>query len=428
VDRFFLVSQRKSRLPVEIVGGVSTFFALSYIVVVNPAILAAGGVPRGAAFFATAVVAGLASLVMGLWAKLPLAVAPGMEMNAFVAFTVVGVLGFTWQQALGLVFWSGVLMLVVSWLKLRDRVIAAIPPAVRTGLGFTVGLFIGLIGLQIADVLVGQDGRVVGVGSLTSPAALACFLGLAVALGLDRLRVPGAVLISVLLATVFLLVVQPPGGAVEAVEGGWFSALGALDLGAIFNAQALAVVLILFALDFFGSVAKVIGLSTGTSIVADGSVPGMRQALLTDAGATVAGAAAGSTSFVAYVESAVGIRAGARTGLAACVVGVLMLASLASWPLLARIPTAATAGALLFVAIKMIPSRTELRGLTSVGYLEIVAMVAIILTTSALDQALLGGLVVHLVAGAIQRRRPPWILVAATIVLGFCVAVRYFGI
>lgn len=426
-DRYFGITARGSRLSTEILGGVSTFLALSYIVVVNPAILAEGGVPAQAAFFATAVVGGLATIAMGLWARLPFAVAPGMEMNALVAFSVIAVLGFTWQEALGLVFWSGVAMIIVTLLRLRQAVIDAIPAGMRVGLATAVGVFIGLIGLQIAGILSAEGGRVDGIGSFTSPAAVACYVGLAVALVADRFRLRVAVPASIAAASLYAAyagLTRPAG-----TGGGtaWFDALFALDLRAIIDPAAWSVVLILFALDFFGSVAKVLGLSARTSIVTDGEVPGMRQALLVDGTATTVGAVAGSTSYVAYVESAVGIRAGARTGIAAITTGLLLLACLVAAPVLTYIPVEATTGALLFVAIKMVPAPAEIRAMPGLDVATLAAMAVVTVATSAIDQAMLVGFVLQLVAGAVRRVRPHPVMVVTTLLLALSVVLQYLS-
>lgn len=426
-DRYFRLTARGSTLPTEVLGGLSTFLALSYIVVVNPAILAEGGVPRAAAFFATAVIAGLATIAMGVWARLPFAVAPGMEMNALVAFSVIGVLGLRWQEALGLVFWSGIAMIIVTVLRLRQAVIDSIPGQLRMGLATAVGVFIGLVGLQISGLATASEGRVNGLGSLTSPAAVACYLGLAVALLADRLGLRIAVLASIAAASVYaafagITAPTPAGGA-----DGWWDAAFALDLTAIAQPSAWSVVLVLFALDFFGSVAKVLGLSARTSIVANGAVPGMREALLVDGGATTVGAVTGSTSYVAYVESAVGIRAGARTGIASVTTGLLLIACLAAAPVLAFVPVQATTGALLFVAVKMVPAPAELRALPGLDAVTLGAMALVTVVTSAIDQAMLVGLAIHLVACVVRRERPNPIMIVTTVLLAVSVALQYLS-
>lgn len=426
VDRYFSLSARGSTWRREIVAGISTFLALSYIVVVNPAVLAQGGIPHSAAFVATAAVGGLATMAMGLWARLPFAVAPGMEMNAMVAFSVVGTLAYTWPQALGMVFWSGVAMLAVSLLRLRAAVINAIPPELRSALAAAVGAFIGLVGLQIAHLVRTSDGRLSGLGDWTGPPAVALYLGLAVALVLDRLGArAAAVLGGIAAAALYCAVAGLRAGAVHDGVHRSGAALFRFDLTVLTDPRAWSVILVLFALDFFGSIAKVVGLSAHTPLQDDqGRVPGMREALLVDAGATVAGSAVGSSSFVAFVESAVGIRAGARTGIAAVVTGLLLLSCLFLGPVLVHVPVEATTGALVFVALKMLITRGP-GGTDRLGLTVTVTAVAVTVATLAIDQAMAAAFVVSVAAGIIGRRRPHPALWVTTLLLMAGVVLQY---
>lgn len=420
IDDYFGIGAKGSSMRIEMLGGASTFLAMSYIVLVNPAILAEGGIPRTAAFAATALVAGLATLAMGLWARLPFAVAPGMEINALVVVSVIGAYGFTWQEALGLVFWSGLLMLVVTAFGWRRRVIDAIPPEIRSGLVLSVGVFIGVVGLKVAGIV---DGPQPLPEALTSRAAIALYIGFAVACVFRLLRVRAAVLIGIAAAGVYcafagLRADVPPAGD-------WTAALFALDVGAILTPTGWGIVLVLFALDFFGSVAKLVGLSANTPIQENGSVPRIRQALYVDSLATVGGATAGSTSFVTFVESGVGIRAGARTGLAAVTTGVLLLGCLAFAPIAGWFPATAAAGALLFVAFGTLPSRAEIRS-SGIGVLAISLVMAVVTAvTSALDQALLAGLALYLAGRLVRRQRPDPTLLVVTALLVVSVVLQY---
>jgi AGZA family xanthine/uracil permease-like MFS transporter len=207
--------------------------------------------------------------------------------------------------------------------------------------------------------------------------------------------------------------------------GDWFEAMFALDITAIADPRAWSVVLILFALDFFGSVAKLLGLSARTSITMRGTVPGLREALLVDGTATTVGAVAGSTSYVAYVESAVGIRAGARTGIASVTTGLLLLACLVATPVLTYVPVEATTGALLFVAIKMVPSPSEMRAMAGLDTVTLAVMAVVTVATSAIDQAMLVGFLVQLAVCAHRRTRPNLIMVITTMLLALSVVLQY---
>jgi Permease family len=206
---------------------------------------------------------------MGLWARLPFVVAPGMEMNAYVAFYAVGALGFTWQQALGMVFWSSVIMIVLTLASIRERIIDSIPESMKVGLAFSVGVFLMLIALRTGGMLEYEGLILRGFGSLLSPSAYALYLGLACVLVLDRLKVPGAVLIGILVTAGFCHLIGAGGGsdAIGEVSSRMFSAIGQLDLGIILDPRAASVILVLFVLDFYGSVAKFIGLTLNTNIM-----------------------------------------------------------------------------------------------------------------------------------------------------------------
>ncbi|MFC9975602.1 solute carrier family 23 protein [Spirillospora sp. NPDC127200] len=423
LDRRFEITARGSSLRVEVLGGLSTFMAMSYIVVVNPAILAQGGFPWRSAFLATALVAGAATVAVGVWARLPFAVAPGMEINALVVFSVIAAHGFGWREALGLVLASGVLMLAVTALGWRSRIIAAVPPRVGTGLVVSVAVFIGMVALELS----GLDGLFERFPeALATPTALALYLGFGLACALTRFGIRAAVLLSILASAVYCRlagVSTPPAPA-----GDWSAALFALNVTVLADPRAWGLVLVLFALDFFGSVAKLVGLSARTPIQRDGEVPGMRQALYVDGLATVGGAAVGSTSFVTFVESGAGIRAGARTGVASIVTGVLLMGCAAIGPVAGWVPAAAAAGALLFVALGLVPrpSRTDALATGRLAAAAIVAVMgAVTAVTQALDQALLAGLALHLAAEAVRRRRPAPILLLITALLAASVAVQY---
>ncbi|MET8628912.1 NCS2 family permease [Kitasatospora sp. NPDC004669] len=426
LDRHFELSARGTTWRREILAGASTFLALSYIVIVNPAILGQAGIPRTAAFLATAAVGGLATIAMGLWARLPFAVAPGMEMNSVIAFSVVGTLAYTWPQALGMVFWSGVAMLVVSLLRVREAVINAIPTELRSALAAAVAVFIGLIGLQIAHVVRTSGGHLAGAGDWTGAPAIALYTGLATALLLDRygakaVAVPAGILASALVCAAGGVGVAHLGHGLD----GSGAALFRLDLTVIADPGAWGVILVLFALDFFGSIAKIVGLTAHTPLQdRAGKVPGMRQALLVDAGATIAGSTTGSSSFVAFVESAVGIRAGARSGLSAVTTGLLLLLCLFFAPVLAHVPVEATAGALVFVAIKMLTALRPARG-EHLTLATTAVAAAVTVATLAIDQAMAAAFATSALLRAAGRRPLHPALWATTLVLAASILLQY---
>jgi AGZA family xanthine/uracil permease-like MFS transporter len=420
LDAYFEISVRGSTLRTELLAGLSTFVALSYVVFVNPAILSEAGVPRGSAFVATVVTSGLATLLMGIWARLPFALAPGMEMNAYVAFFVVGTLGFTWQEALGAVFWSGAIFLAVSASGLRRRILDAIPDQMKTALALSVGVFVALVGLRIAGVLAFDGVTIAGYGSLFSAGGLALVLSLGLVWGLSRSGIPGAALVSVAVTTIVLvLFTHQPSPAAARVGGGVSEAFGALDLAVIRRPNVWSVVLTLLVIDFYGSVAKLIGLSAKTSLARPGGLPGLERALLVDSAATVGGAVLGTSNLTVYVESGVGIAAGGRTGVAAIVCAVCLLASLAVAPVLQLVPLSATSGILVYVAVQLCPRWSRLRELDRFELIGLLAMQVAVVLTFAIDRAFLVGVIVYSLRAAFNRGPINRYLVLSGAVLGF---------
>lgn len=426
IDRFFEVSARGSTFPTEIQAGVSMFLALSYIFVVNPAILANAGIPPSATLFATLLASAAATLAMGLWARLPFVVSTGMEMNAYVAFFAVGALGFTWQQALGMVFWAGVLMTALTLLHVRERIIDCIPASLKLGLSFSVGVFLILIALSVAGVLQYEGLTLKHFGSLASPNACALYFGTALVFLLLRLKVPGALLVSILAtaAGYHALAPAPAPPSPAALSDGKYSAVAALDLSVIFHPQAFSVILVLFILDFFGSIAKFLGLTMNTPIVVDGKLPRRTRALLVDGLGSVGAAVAGTTSVVAFVESAVGIGSGARTGVAAVTAGLLMLGCFVAMPLIQAIPVAATTGALVYVGVRLCPGKEQFLRTPLAERLALASMPLVTLLTFALDKAMLVGFVTYLVASLAAGRKPDVYLVASTLLLAIGVLLQ----
>ena len=341
-----------------ILAGVTTFLTMAYIVVVNPGILAAGGIDHGAAFVATCLAAAIGSAAMGLFANLPLALAPGMGLNAYFTFVVVKGMGVPWQVALGAVFLSGCLFLIVSLLRLREWLIVAIPISLKLGIGAGIGLFLGLIGLKEMGLVVAHPATLVTLGDLSAPATLLSCLGFVVMAGLTARNVTGAILIGIvgiaLLGIPFGLthlngiVAAPPSLAPTFLQ---LDIAGALRLG------VPVVVLTFFLVDVLDNAGTLIATTQRAGLVRpDGSVPNLKQALLADSGGAILGAVLGTSTTTSYIESAAGIQAGGRTGLTALVVAALFLLCLFFAPLATAIPAFATAPALVIVACLMTAS------------------------------------------------------------------------
>lgn len=425
LDEFFGTKKLGSTWKIELLAGLSTFLSLSYIFVVNPAILAEGGLNKSMVFFATVIVSALATIIMGLWANKPFSLAPGLEMNAFVAFVVVGTLGFTWQGALGAVFWSGILMLIINALRFREKIIKAIPDKLKSGLAAAVGVFLMLIALKVSGMLAYEGIQVQGIGMLASPMAYVFYLGLATAAALRYFKIKGSILISIIVASL-LAHVLGIGEVVEPVKISkeMFSGVLAFDLGIIFDPRVWSVILILFIIDFYGSVAKFIGLTRNTTIVdKKGDMPKMKEALYVDGAATVVGAGLGTTNVTTYVESAVGIGEGGRTGLTAVASGVLMLFFLVLTPLVNLVPVVAATGALFFVGLTLFPNREDLKSYIWTDVVAVTAMVLATIWTFGLDKAMLWGFGTYIVLQLIRgqwKEVNPYLLVS-TILIGLSI-------
>ena len=339
----------------EILAGVTTWLSMVYIVVVNPGILSSTGMDHGAVFTATCLGAGIGSIIMGLYANYPLALAPGMGLNAYFAFVVVGSLHISWQAALGAVFISGVLFLIVSLLRLREWLINTIPMSLKLGIGAGIGLFLALIGLQDMGIVVAHPVTFVTLGRLDHGITWVAFGGFVLMAALAARGVSAAVLIGILvtaaagiplgLTTYDGFMDLPPSLAPVFLQ---MDFRGALDLGAV------SIVLTFFLVDLLDNAGTLIATTHRAGLMRpDGTVPRLQEALTADSGGAILGSVLGTSTVVSYIESAAGIQAGGRTGLTAVVTGLLFLATLFFAPLAISIPGFATAPALLFVACLM---------------------------------------------------------------------------
>ena len=421
IDNYFGITKSGSSFSTEIFAGVSTFLALSYIFVVNPAILGEAGINTSVAFFATIFGSVVATLLMGLWARLPFALAPGLEMNAYIAFVVVGTLGFTWQGALGAVFWVGVLTLILSFTPVRVGVIKAIPDKLKSGLGAAVGIFLVLIALKVSGILAYEGIQLSGIGLLTSNEAYVFYVGLAIVMLLRHFKIKGAVLLSIVGASIFAHFI----GVTNQIEpitysSEMFSGVFAFDWKIIFDPKIWSVILVLFILDFYGPIAKFIGLTRNTSILDEnGELPRMKEGLAVDGAGTIIGAAVGTSNLITYVESAVGIGEGGRTGFVAVVIGILMSLFLFLVPLVNLVPVVATTGALLFVGFTLLPNRKELKTYTWIDIVAVALMVLTTIATFGLDKAMFAGFAAFLVLSFFSGKQKEinWHLFISTILL-----------
>ncbi|WP_306753664.1 NCS2 family permease [Paracoccus actinidiae] len=364
MERYFKLAQHGSTVRTEVIAGITTFLTMAYIIFVNPSILSTTGMDSNAVFVATCLAAAIGSAVMALWANWPIGMAPGMGLNAFFAFTVVGAMGFTWQQALGAVFISGIIFLILSATGIRRWLVAGIPVSMRSGVAAGIGMFLGIIALQSSGIVVNSDATLVTLGDLTNPGTLLTIAGFFIIVALDAMRVTGAILIGILVITVaaILLGVTQFGGimSMPPAIGPTFLQLdimGALHYG-IFH-----VILVMVLVEVFDATGTLIGVAKRAGLLKEGPAhtnPGLSRALMADSTAITVGSMLGTSSTTAYVESAAGVQAGGRTGLTALVVAVLFLLAMFFAPLAGSVPAYATAPALLYVATLMVRELSEI--------------------------------------------------------------------
>jgi len=377
---FFRIAERGSTARTEVLAGATTFLTMVYIVIVNPAILAQAGMDQGAVFVATCLAAAIGSALMGLLANLPIALAPGMGLNAYFAFAVVLGMGVSWQVGLGAVFLSGLLFLAVSLLKVREWLINGIPLSLKLGIAAGIGFFLGLIGLKSMGLVVDHPATLVGLGKFSDVSVLLGCLGFLLIAGLSARRVPGAIVLGILVTAALGL----PFGLTQFT--GVFSlppAIGPVflqvDIAGALGLGVLGIVFTFFLVDLLDNTGTLIATTHRAGLMRpDGTVPGLGRALTADSGGAIIGATLGTSTTVSFIESAAGIQAGGRTGLTAVTAALLFLAVLFLAPLATAIPAFATAPALVFVACLMAQA---LRG---IDWEEATEYVPAVITTLAM--------------------------------------------
>jgi AGZA family xanthine/uracil permease-like MFS transporter len=372
LEKQFGLKAQGSSLRTEALAGVTTFLTMAYIVIVNPTILGEAGMPVAAVAAATCLAAGIGCILMGLIANYPIALAPGMGLNAYFTYTVVIGMGVPWQTALGCVFLSGVAFLVLTVAGIRQLIVGAIPRPLFSAVAAGVGLFIAFIGLKEAGIIVANPATTVALGDLTKPTAVLAILGLLIIGGLMVWRVKGAILIGILVVAAVgwfmgLSKIAPGGYSLAELSATAFKLdiPAALNLGGGKGGAAMAmtlaeIVFVFLFVDLFDNVGTLVAVTKKAGLVApDGSIPRLNRILMADSVATIAGSMAGTSTVVSYIESASGVQAGGRTGLTAVIVGLLFLLTLFFAPLVQAIPAAATAPALILVGAMMIGALGE---------------------------------------------------------------------
>ena len=367
LQRLFDLQGHGTTVRTEVFAGLTTFLTMAYIVVVNPLILGEAGLPVAGVAVATCLSAGIGSILMGLLSNYPLALAPGMGLNAYFTFTVVKGMGLPWQTALGCVFLSGVAFMLLTVAGVRKLIIRALPRSLFAAVGGGIGLFIAFIGLRDAGIIVASQGTVVGLGKLTAPSTALAILGLLVIASLQAMSVRAAMLIGILLTAILAWVLgisHFAPAAYSLVDLG--STAFKLDIPAALNLKGgvglslIEIVFVFLFVDMFDNVGTLVAVTKRAGLVAkDGSIPRLNRILLADSISMLIGAVAGTSPVTSYIESASGVAVGGRTGLTAIVVGILFLCTLFFAPIVQAIPAVATAPALILVGALMMGALTE---------------------------------------------------------------------
>ncbi|WP_026870379.1 NCS2 family permease [Inquilinus limosus] len=425
LERLFGLSEHGTTLRTEVLAGVTTFLTMAYIIFVNPQILASTGMDHGAVFVATCLASAVASAFMGLYANYPIAMAPGMGLNAYFAYTVVGQMGYSWQVALGAVFLSGLLFLVISVLPIREAIVNSIPRSLKMAISAGIGFFLGIIALQNAGVIVANPATMVGIGNLHAVPTILAAVGFVVMAALVALRVTGAIIIGILgVAVAGILLGVSQFNGIVALPPSLAPTFLQLDLSGAVHVGLISIVFAFLFVDLFDNAGTLIGVAHRAGLLdARGRLPRLRKALLADSTMACLGSALGTSTVTSYIESAAGVNAGGRTGLTAVVVAVLFLLCLFLAPLATSIPAFATAPALLFVACLMVRGLAEIDWEDTTEFVPaVVCAVAMPLTYSIAHGIAFGFITyagVKLLAGRVRDIHPAVAILAVLFVLKF---------
>ena len=395
LNNFFQLDSNKTNIKTEIIAGITTFLTMAYIIFANPSIMAESGMDKDAIFVGTCIAAAIACFVMGFFANWPIGLAPGMGLNVFFTYTVVGKMGYSWEVALGAVFIAGILFFVMSVTNLRSWMISSIPMNLRIAMGAGVGLFIGIIGLEAGEIILFnvEDAKYPSLGNFSKPDTLLAALGFLIIAALSIRKIPGAIIIGILIITLIAifadliqfkgLISAPPDIRPTFMK---LDILGALDLG------MLTVIMSFLFVNLFDTTGTLVGVATRANLLDEnGEAKTLDKALKADSGASIFGTFFGCSPVTSYVESSAGVEAGGRTGLTAVVVGLLFILAMFLSPLASIIPKYATAGALIYVAILMLGGMEKLNWSHVTELLPaLVILIMIPLTFSIADGIALG--------------------------------------
>jgi len=414
LESYFEFARLETNWRTEILAGVTTFLTMAYIVLVNPAILADAGVPLPAVTAATCLSAAFGSILMGVVARYPIALAPGMGLNAYFTYTVCIKMHVPWQTALGAVFLSGVIFLLLTTVGIRQMILRAIPHQLYAAVAGGIGLFIAFIGFQHAGLVVGDPNTLVGMGNIRNPTAYLTLLGLIIMVALEIRKVKGSILIGVLtitgIAWAFHMVHWTPStGGIGSLTQTAFK----LDIKGAINKGLLEIIFVFFFVDLFDNLGTLVAVTKRAGLIApDHSIPRLNRILFADATATVFGSLTGTSTVTSYVESTAGVAAGGRSGVTAIVTGLLFLLAIVAAPFIGIVPPAATAPALILVGSLMLAAITEIHWhdpLVAVpAFLTLILIPFTYSIANGLGFGIIAWAVLHLFAG--KARRQDWLL------------------
>ena len=399
LEKLFKLKESNTDIQTELLAGFTTFITMAYIIFVNPQMMSSTGMDLGASFVGTCIAAAIASIVMGFYANWPIGLAPGMGLNAFFTYTVVGEMGYTWEIALGAVFLAGILFWVMSVTPIRQWMLESIPMNLRIAMGSGVGLFIGLIGLKNGGIIISNDATLLSIGNILKIETLLSILGFLLIAVLSIRKLPGAILIGVMVVTITSILIgivqfkglvsYPPAFMPVFMK---LDILGALDLAMI------SVIMSFLFVNLFDTAGTLLGVANQAKLVdKSGNVHNLHKALKADSSSSAFGAFLGCAPVTSYVESSAGVEAGGRTGLTAVTVGLLFLIAVFFSPLASIVPAHATAGALIYVAILMMSGMEKLNWTDSSELLPALIIIVMIPLTFSIANGIALGFISYIV-------------------------------
>ena len=399
MDRLFKLKELNTTFSNEILAGLTTFMAMAYIIFVNPQMMADAGMDYGASFVATCIAAAVACFLMGLYANWPVGLAPGMGLNAFFTYTIVGEMGYSWQVALGAVFLAGILFVLMSITRLRAWILESIPKDLRIAMGVGVGLFIGIIGLMNGGIISDHPATLLTLGDLSAPQPLMACLGFLIIMGLAVRNIPGAIILGILSITLIALVTgHAQYQGIVSAPPSIAPTIAQLDIRGALELTMISVILAILFVNLFDTAGTLMGVASRAGLMdSEGNIKDIDRALKADSTSSVAGAFFGCSPVTSYVESAAGVSAGGRTGLTACTVGLLFVIAIFFAPLAGMVPAFATAGALIYVALVMMGGMRDLDWNSPTNLLPALIMILMIPLSFSIAHGIAVGFISYVV-------------------------------